>query len=349
MRQTTRNIKMSGCFIVIVILFVSMSVFAQTGEVVSTLIPDTSRASLGDTVAVMIQIDMTGADAPNNNLGSFTGTVMWDSTKLGYLAGSGILGGFTGNTNLTQANRIVFNGANPAGVPGIIDVTTMEFMIADTGEVEIDLEYNAMAAATTFNSLLGILTVNDTSIHVVNTYSLTINVLPDLTHGTTDPEPGVYMYSESEEASVSAIANRRPFGARFLEWQGDASGQDTAVVIVMDADKEITAVFELPASVDEAADALPEKVALYQNYPNPFNPETRIHYDIPDLTHVTLEIYNINGQKVRTLVNAAKSPGRYTEVWDATNDSGKNVTSGVYLLRLKTEEASFIKRMFLLR
>ena len=80
-----------------------------------------------------IQIDMTGADEPNHNLGSFTGSVMWDSTHLIYVGDSGIGAGFTGNTNLTDTDRLVFNGANPAGVTGIIDVTTLEFTVEDTG------------------------------------------------------------------------------------------------------------------------------------------------------------------------------------------------------------------------
>jgi len=328
---------------------ISTSAFTQTGEVVSTLIPDTTMASIGDTVSVLIQIDMTGVDVPNNNLGSFTGSVMWDSTKLVYLEDTGIGAGFTGNTNSVDINEVVFNGANPTGVTGIIDLTTFNFTVVDTGEVLIDLEYSAMAAAATFQSLLGILTVNDTTIEVLNTYTLTINVLPDLTHGTTDPAPGVYQYTEDEEVSVASIPNKRPFGARFDEWQGDASGSDSIAVVIMDADKEITAVFYLPTGVDGEFEALPEKVVLYQNYPNPFNPQTRINFDIPALSFVILEIYNINGQKVRTLFNGIKPAGRYTEIWNATNDAGKNVTSGVYLFRMKTDQTTFIKRMFLLR
>ncbi|NQT24650.1 T9SS type A sorting domain-containing protein [candidate division KSB1 bacterium] len=351
MNQSKMDTKRDSFFVYvfILILCLAMSAFTQTGEVVSTLIPNSSQVSIGDTVSVLIQIDMTGVDVPNNNLGSFTGSVMWDSTKLVYLEDTGIGPEFTGNTNSVDINEVVFNGANPTGVTGIIDLTTFNFAVVDTGEVLIDLEYSAMAAAATFQSLLGILTVNDTTIEVLNTYTLTINVLPDLTHGTTDPAPGVYQYTEDEEVSVASIPNKRPFGARFDEWQGDASGSDSIAVVTMDADKEITAVFYLPTGVDGELEALPEKVALYQNYPNPFNPQTQINFDIPASSSVLLEIYNINGQKVRTLFNGIKPAGRYTEIWNATNDAGKNVTSGVYLLRLKTNETSFIKRMFLLR
>lgn len=95
--------------------------------------------------------------------------------------------------------------------------------------------------------------------------------------------------------------------------------------------------------------ALPEGFELAQNYPNPFNPETTIDYTIPRSEHVTLDIFNINGQKVRTLVDEMKPAGHYSITWNATSDSGERVASGVYLYRLTAGEVSTSKKMTLLK
>jgi len=92
-------------------------------------------------------------------------------------------------------------------------------------------------------------------------------------------------------------------------------------------------------------DALPEGFALSQNYPNPFNPTTRIDYSLPSAQHVTLEIYNVQGQKVRTLVNETVGAGDHSVEWDATTDAGVQVASGVYLYRLTAGDHSESKKM----
>ena len=83
--------------------------------------------------------------------------------------------------------------------------------------------------------------------------------------------------------------------------------------------------------------SLPTEYALSQNYPNPFNATTSIQYLVvsdQSPPHVTLTIFNLLGQKVRTLVDGVKEPGSYTVTWDGTDASGSNVPSGVYFYRL---------------
>jgi hypothetical protein len=93
----------------------------------------------------------------------------------------------------------------------------------------------------------------------------------------------------------------------------------------------------------------PETYALRNNYPNPFNPETTIKYQLPENADVRLEIRNVVGQLVRTLVADHQSAGRYTVRWDASNDNGQNLSSGVYFYVLQAGEFRQIKRMLLLK
>ena len=89
--------------------------------------------------------------------------------------------------------------------------------------------------------------------------------------------------------------------------------------------------------------------SLQQNYPNPFNPETWITYQIPVATNVKFEIYNLQGQKIKTLINQKQSAGVHRTEWKGTNENGELVTSGLYLYKLSTGSFSETKKMLLLR
>ena len=87
---------------------------------------------------------------------------------------------------------------------------------------------------------------------------------------------------------------------------------------------------------------------LQQNYPNPFNPVTNIQYTLDQPGKVKLTIYNILGEKVKTLVNG-QSPASNSVKWNATNSAGKKVSSGIYLYKLETENHVTMKKMMLLK
>ena len=95
--------------------------------------------------------------------------------------------------------------------------------------------------------------------------------------------------------------------------------------------------------------SLPKEFALHNNYPNPFNPVTNIVYDIPEATDVTLEIYNVMGQRVRTLAQGNHEPGRYQIVWNATNDIGQALSSGMYIYRIQAGDFVSIKKLVLMK
>ncbi|GAB4377906.1 MAG: hypothetical protein Kow0042_26200 [Calditrichia bacterium] len=94
---------------------------------------------------------------------------------------------------------------------------------------------------------------------------------------------------------------------------------------------------------------VPLTFVVQQNYPNPFNPRTTIKYGIPQAERVEVAIYNTLGQKVKTLVSGNQEAGYYTVVWDATNDSGSKVSSGIYFYAVNAGKHRAVKKMFLLK
>jgi len=101
--------------------------------------------------------------------------------------------------------------------------------------------------------------------------------------------------------------------------------------------------------INQEENNIPEIFSLNQNYPNPFNPTTTIQYDIPKATHVRIDIYNVLGQKIRTLVNENRVAGSYKVVWNGRNDSGQSAPSGVYFYVLSTPEFKQTRKMLLLK
>jgi len=91
----------------------------------------------------------------------------------------------------------------------------------------------------------------------------------------------------------------------------------------------------------------PKIFTLYQNYPNPFNPSTRIKYNLPQASPVTLKIYNLQGQEITTLVNEFQTAGMKSVVWDGADNQGQRVSSGIYFYRLEADEFRTSRKMIL--
>ena len=96
-------------------------------------------------------------------------------------------------------------------------------------------------------------------------------------------------------------------------------------------------------------DVSPKVFALHQNYPNPFNSITSFRYELPEKSHVTIEIYDMLGREVRTLVNTTQDAGFNSVIWNATNDYGKPVSAGVYLYQIQAGEFVQTRKMVLLK
>jgi len=97
------------------------------------------------------------------------------------------------------------------------------------------------------------------------------------------------------------------------------------------------------------AKALPASFSLSQNHPNPFNPTTQIQFAVPQEIHVTVEIYNLLGEQVRTLLDAKQEAGNYDVRWDAKDKNGIEMPAGVYVVQMKAGSFSDMKKMLLVK
>ena len=94
---------------------------------------------------------------------------------------------------------------------------------------------------------------------------------------------------------------------------------------------------------------VPNSIALHQNYPNPFNPKTTINFNVDKRNVVHLDIYNLKGQRVKTLADETMNPGIHNILWDATNNGGQSVAAGVYYYTLEIGEFKETRKMTLLK
>jgi hypothetical protein len=104
-----------------------------------------------------------------------------------------------------------------------------------------------------------------------------------------------------------------------------------------------------PVDVQEEENLRPHSFELFQNYPNPFNPTTSIKFSLLKSGHVILDIYNILGRRVLTLVNEELPAGYKLVTWDGKDNSGNEVASGVYFYKLKAGDFSETKKMILMK
>ena len=94
---------------------------------------------------------------------------------------------------------------------------------------------------------------------------------------------------------------------------------------------------------------LPQNFTLDQNYPNPFNPSTTILYNLSSDGFISFEIFNLNGKKIRTVVNEFQNSGPKKVVWNGDNNEGQKVSAGVYLYSLITGDIQRTKKMLLVK
>ncbi|MBK7255853.1 MAG: T9SS type A sorting domain-containing protein [Ignavibacteria bacterium] len=136
-------------------------------------------------------------------------------------------------------------------------------------------------------------------------------------------------------------------------WEVNSAG---SVVWSFSPGVEVTRVLRYPMNysglvgVQNTQNTVPDKFELSQNFPNPFNPSTDINYSLPKSSDVSLIVYDILGNEIRTLVNEAnKNSGSYSVNGDGTNDAGMKVSWGVYYYKFKTGNFIQVRKMLLIK
>jgi hypothetical protein len=116
---------------------------------------------------------------------------------------------------------------------------------------------------------------------------------------------------------------------------------------------ESDSVFSISSSTtdipSDREQTIPSQYILYQNYPNPFNPTTSIAFDVPKGSHVTIRVYDISGRLVNTLTDRWWAPGHHTLTWAGLNQIGNPLPSGMYLLRMESDDYRATKKLILLK
>lgn len=154
---------------------------------------------------------------------------------------------------------------------------------------------------------------------------------------------GIFVYDIDESPGPERVG--------IYNTPGNATGIfiDSNMVYIADTRSLIVAAFPQSMGVDEPPHQIPDYYSLRQNYPNPFNPVTSIEYIVSKRSAVTLTVFNMLGQSVRTLVDDIKPAGTYTVRWDGTDAFGDRLASGVYLYRIRIGDYSETREMVLLK
>ncbi|MFH1700168.1 MAG: choice-of-anchor J domain-containing protein [Candidatus Zixiibacteriota bacterium] len=118
---------------------------------------------------------------------------------------------------------------------------------------------------------------------------------------------------------------------------------------VIAADERARQYSVFVSNLSLSSGVIPSRFSLAQNYPNPFNPITKIAFHLPVINEVRLDVFNVLGQRVRTLVDGLKEPGVHSVIWDGKDDAGALVASGIYFYSLKTESHIACRKMILLK
>jgi hypothetical protein len=174
----------------------------------------------------------------------------------------------------------------------------------------------------------------------------------DLTWLVEDPPDGEVAAGDSVVISVTMnTADLRPdtsYNALIVISSNDLVTPEEQIIVLLTTRPSVGIGDDGPSN-----GTLPRVFSLSQNVPNPFNPSTTIAFDIPadraDGVRTRLEIYDVRGRRVATLVDGERQPGSYRVHWDGRDDAGRTVGSGVYLYRIEAGSFTSVKKMVIVR
>jgi hypothetical protein len=149
----------------------------------------------------------------------------------------------------------------------------------------------------------------------------------------------------ADTTTTTELLSSGPVGVYVFKRNFMGNNLDTTYICVDDLK-----VTSIPTAIgNDVSVHKPQEFRLYQNYPNPFNPVTTINFALEQSGDVDLSIYDINGKPIRTLISGTFTAGEKSVKWDATDDRGNRITSGVYFYCLKTPNWSETRKMILIK
>ena len=164
-----------------------------------------------------------------------------------------------------------------------------------------------------------------------------------------------FEYSVDKNSLKLALAGARPLTSENetlilgFEVSDPKSSQKTELEIITANLNEGLILVDLSNNQLSLNPNVPTSTELFQNYPNPFNPETRIDYQLQEKTKVTIEVFNMVGQKIKTILNQEQNSGYHSVIWDCRDEAGKQLGSGVYLYRLKAGNYAKTRKMLVMK
>jgi len=161
------------------------------------------------------------------------------------------------------------------------------------------------------------------------------------------PDPNNSIPAGSGPIFQLTVQRKNTFGGQLGMFFGDVTARDEntdEVTVAGTGYAMLSVALELTDTF-----IMPDRYKLHQNYPNPFNPTTVIQYDVPELSKVSLTIYDLSGREINQLVNDTQSPGLKTIVWDGKDFTGNRMGAGVYIYQLKSGNFVESKKMIFVK
>jgi DNA-binding beta-propeller fold protein YncE len=242
-------------------------------------------------------------------------------------------------------------------VPGVIQHAFVDtFAVFDDVDACWDEIGSAMGADSAYIAWCDA----DTNFAQTALWSSSLDFSPDgdllvgaLTAGWGGPLGGTYWMFDVEDYEEGPFA----MVGNWHDWEGTGEGvTDGPRGAAWDADGNLYladfysgGVYHYAADYSSVSDdpksVVPSGYVLKQNYPNPFNPDTKIEFTIPASEHVSVNVYNLEGRLVKTLIDQEMRSGQHVVRWDGTNQVGTKVATGMYIYQLKTNSTVLHRRM----
>ena len=216
--------------------------------------------------------------------------------------------------------------------------------------------YKTVGTSFEITGLGGTNTLDDAVEGICTFFDILVPPVPGFIEGTVEIAEGAGNVEDVEVEAGGVIVNPLADGTYSIELNpgtydvtASLDGYDTEVIediLVTEGNATTGVDFSL---VTDGDDIIVATTMLKGNYPNPFNPVTNIAYSIQDAGNVTIEVYNLKGQLVKSLVNEVIETGDHIITWNGRDNSNKSVASGVYFYKMKAQNYSSIKKMILMK